>query len=195
MPDYVLEIHTDKKRLLKRVPEEFVPYRAYFRCFGEYKELKKKARRLRRKGWVTLLYSKQHARSDTYRAEFFNANPPDEKGRYQCVYCGRRQSHDKITVDHVISVGSAKKSGGRGLGGRDVNDISNLVPACSRCNMRKGADSSLIWRLKARLGKHPAWHWIRRGIIAIVFFALIVLAVKLGLIQYLIDLFRGNITW
>lgn len=42
----------------------------------------------------------------------------------RCAYCG---SEEKMTRDHVIPL----SRGG-------TNDISNLVPACLRCNLRKG---------------------------------------------------------
>ena len=186
---YCLEIHTKKRRMLKRVPEEFQPYKTYYRTFGEYKELKKKARKLRRKGWRTSMYSDQFARSSTYREMFFAYNAPDQDGKYQCVYCGRRLPKEKIVVDHVISVGAAKSGRGRGLHGKSVNDLSKLVPACERCNMRKGSNGGL-WPLKARLGRHPAWFPIKRTIILLIIVAVVTFFIASGYGGTMMDYFR-----
>ena len=186
---YCLEIHTKKRRLLKRVPEEFQPYKTYFRTFGEYRDLKKKGRKLRRRGWRTTMYSDQSARSSTYREMFFAYNAPDQDGKYQCVYCGRRLPKDKIVVDHVISVGAAKSGRERGLHGKSVNDLSNLVPACDRCNMRKGSKAGL-WPLKARLGKNPAWFPIRRTIILLIIVAVVTFLITSGYGEMLMNYIR-----
>ena len=46
---------------------------------------------------------------------------------YTCQYCGSGFSPDKLTFDHMIPV----RYGGR-------KDWENIVPACVRCNRRKG---------------------------------------------------------
>ena len=43
-----------------------------------------------------------------------------------------------------------------------VNDVKNLVPACSGCNRKKGAKLGR-WITKARLGKHRSY-WIARNV-------------------------------
>jgi hypothetical protein len=47
---------------------------------------------------------------------------------FQCVYCGRTAKEAVLEVDHVIPIAD---------GG--TNDENNLVPACVKCNMGKGA--------------------------------------------------------
>ena len=46
---------------------------------------------------------------------------------YRCVYCGRVQPPEELTLDHV----QARSRGGDRSGG-------NLVTACRACNLRKG---------------------------------------------------------
>lgn len=46
---------------------------------------------------------------------------------YRCVYCGRVQAPEELTLDHV----QARSRGGDRSGG-------NLVTACRACNLRKG---------------------------------------------------------
>ena len=55
-----------------------------------------------------------------------------------CVYCGRQAD----TVDHVLPVR---------LGGTSILD--NLVPACRRCNLSRGA----------KLGNARRWHGSAAG--------------------------------
>lgn len=49
----------------------------------------------------------------------------------ECAYCG---SKEKLTVDHVIPL----YKGG-------PNDISNLIPACKRCNCSKNKSDVIDW--------------------------------------------------
>ena len=49
-----------------------------------------------------------------------------------CVYCGTALTPEEGTEDHVVPL----SKGGR-------NHISNVVLACSPCNVRKGND---MWR-------------------------------------------------
>lgn len=37
-----------------------------------------------------------------YRKRYFEQYPPDRKGLYQCVYCGRKYPQKWITIDHII---------------------------------------------------------------------------------------------
>ena len=48
----------------------------------------------------------------------------------ECVYCGGKATD----IDHVVPI----KSGGG-------NFYGNLVPACHRCNISKGAKSMMVW--------------------------------------------------
>ena len=160
---YVLEIHPGRR---KRKPfgSEYAPYRTYWKYTGSKEDVTARQKKLRRKGYKTLTYPGKVGRSSNYRAVYFQAHEPDITGRYQCVYCGRRQPKEKITIDHVIPIGVAKKS--RHLQKKfeytGINTPSNLVASCARCNKRKGASYSVIWRLRARLGRHPWYFRIRR---------------------------------
>ena len=51
---------------------------------------------------------------------------------YRCVYCGVVDA--KLHADHVVPL----SRGGR-------HDISNIVPACARCNCSKGAKPLVLW--------------------------------------------------
>lgn len=97
-------------------------------------------------------------RSSNYRTLFFQNVPPDFGNFYFCVYCGLPYSKKHITVDHLIPIGAVKdnlkmqhKLKRMGIPG--INDCSNLVPACRRCNQRKGKKMG-IWLLRARIGRH-----------------------------------------
>jgi 5-methylcytosine-specific restriction endonuclease McrA len=50
-----------------------------------------------------------------------------ERDEYRCAYCGRRCSHDKATVDHVLP----QAQGG-------LWTYRNCVTSCRECNGRKG---------------------------------------------------------
>lgn len=52
-----------------------------------------------------------------------NRNRIYRRDNYQCVYCGSRK---ELTLDHVIP----KSRGG-------LNDWTNLVTSCSKCNIKK----------------------------------------------------------
>lgn len=78
------------------------------------------------------------------------------KSHGRCWYCGERLRIETFHVDHVVPRA-------RGGGG----ELVNLVPACIRCNLRKGArDLETFRALEARrLGKRPgrlAWLGVGR---------------------------------
>lgn len=108
-----------------------------------------------------------YTRSRDYRKKFVADNP----GPWRCRYCHKLlKGASDMTVDHVIPVAAfngnsrlrgwyyRRKLDKQGI--TDVNDPRNLVPACKRCNSRKGQKTG-IWVLKADLGAHPAY-WIAR---------------------------------
>lgn len=104
-----------------------------------------------------------YTRGTHYRSDFFKHN----KGIfgnykiYHCAYCGKIQSYKKITVDHLIPVnkvlhGKHKKYWRKRLKRmmiNDVNDYRNLVPACKRCNSKKGTKTG-FWILRGKVGKN-----------------------------------------
>lgn len=110
----------------------------------------------------------EYNRSKDYRQKFIRMHPPDKHGKYRCVYCGKRIKKDEMQVDHVIPVGAMRRhrllrthlKGG-------VNDISNLVPSCRKCNLKKSSKTWLHYRIRARLGSHEGY-WAFRKILRIV---------------------------
>lgn len=59
-----------------------------------------------------------------------------KRDNYQCVYCGSRK---ELTLDHVIP----KSRGG-------LNDWTNLVTSCSKCNVKKADRTPEEARMKMR---------------------------------------------
>ena len=113
-------------------------------------------------------------RSSNYRQKAFDSWTPLRDGRYRCVYCGRKLDKDHVEVDHLYPVGAVKrnfrlqkrlKTAGRG----SVNDVDNLVPACSGCNRRKGMKMGK-WIIKGKLGRHPVYWKVRLVLIIITIF-------------------------
>lgn len=90
----------------------------------------------RRKHLTVNIIENKYIRSSKYRSVYFHAYPSDT-GVYRCVYCGKRMSKDKITVDHVIPIQKVQKSDFyKNLlvtcGIDSVNDPKNLAPACEK---------------------------------------------------------------
>lgn len=83
-------------------------------------------------------------------------------GRYRCAYCGRKLAREKITIDHIFPVHCmeeypAVRRRAALFGIRGSNDLKNLVPACRRCNLRKGPRMGW-WIIKGFLGR-TWWYW------------------------------------
>ncbi|MCF0106172.1 MAG: HNH endonuclease [Holdemanella sp.] len=114
------------------------------------------------------LYKKEegYARSSNYADAFFAGNTGfrGDGETYRCSYCGRiiRRSKGEVTVDHLIPVkGVANTSfwhkrvrqymDRKGI--RDINQIENLVPACSHCNLSKGSRMG-FWIIRGYLGRN-----------------------------------------
>ena len=66
-----------------------------------------------------------------YREKWFQANPPDWRGRYKCVKCHKKFYKNQIEIDHRIP----KRKGG-------TDDLWNLQPMCRHCNRSKGKNQS-----------------------------------------------------
>lgn len=95
---------------------------------------------------------KNFKRSESYRRDFIRHNPP-RNGRYRCVYCGRQVKTDHMQVDHVIAVKRVEKNPlYRCCIHEDINELSNLVPACPKCN-RKKSDKGGLWILRGKFWK------------------------------------------
>jgi 5-methylcytosine-specific restriction endonuclease McrA len=60
----------------------------------------------------------------------------------KCYYCARPLRKGQFTIDHVVP-----KSDGGG------NGVKNMVPACRKCNLKKGSYSA--YEFCIRFGKMP----------------------------------------
>lgn len=121
-------------------------------------------------------------RSANYRCNFFKANKGlrGHRKHYHCSYCGRIKKKDDITVDHLIPVNKVLKGCHKRFwkmvlrlnGINDINDTRNLVPACRKCNSRKGANTG-IWIIRGLIGRHFGFWWIEKPVkwLLIVIFA------------------------
>ncbi|MDD3414247.1 MAG: HNH endonuclease signature motif containing protein [Lachnospiraceae bacterium] len=85
---------------------------------------------------------KEFLRNSSYRKTFYDSMPLFIGKYYICAYCGRLLKKEQCTVDHIYPVDKVAHS--RSLqkelqkyGTNDVNDFSNLVAACRRCNSHK----------------------------------------------------------
>ncbi len=107
-------------------------------------------------------------RGSSYRRDFFANNKPiDKYGRYRCVYCGRKLRPERITVDHIYPIGAVrsnirlqKRLNKKGI--YNINDVKNLVPACMKCNKKKGTQMG-SWLIRAQIGKNEIIWKIRIG--------------------------------
>jgi 5-methylcytosine-specific restriction endonuclease McrA len=57
-----------------------------------------------------------------------------EEWNYECAYCGIKERHKELTLDHIIPI----KKGGD-------DSYSNLIPACRSCNLSKGHSGVRQW--------------------------------------------------
>lgn len=94
--------------------------------------------------------NQKYQRSDTYRTEFIRNWPP-RAGKYRCVYCGRKISKNDMEVDHIVPVKAASHNFLYRLmvPPEGVNSLSNLVPACHKCNRRKGSKCG-FWLIRGK---------------------------------------------
>lgn len=114
-------------------------------------------------------------RSETYRTDFIRHNPP-KHGLYFCVYCGRPIKKEKMQVDHIIAIHLARKNRlYRSLIHEDINELSNLAPACRKCNRRK-SDKGGLWVLRGKFWKIclPIHIGLQLGVAALFVFGILV---------------------
>lgn len=57
--------------------------------------------------------------------------------KFKCAYCGKSIFEGKLTKDHVLAI---SKNG--------LNTKSNVIPACTTCNISKGAKPVYDWYKK-----------------------------------------------
>jgi 5-methylcytosine-specific restriction endonuclease McrA len=64
------------------------------------------------------------------RRAWLKANPPNHQGYYVCAICGRWVHESEVEVDHILA--RTRRP--------DLRfDHTNLQPAHSRCNTKKGS--------------------------------------------------------
>lgn len=139
----------EEKVWRKEIPKEEVP--DYMREYGERKKLH------------IFTDEPEWSRGSGYRVKFLRLH--GREGTFRCVYCGKKLDTYSLTVDHLYPIGYVNGSPKsrrhrerlREKGIRNINQLSNLVPACARCNSRKGKKTG-IWILRGKLGSHP-WFW------------------------------------
>lgn len=112
-------------------------------------------------------------RSANYRCNFFKVNKGlrGRRKHYHCSYCGKIKKKDDITVDHLIPVNKVLKGRHKRFwkmvlrfnGINDINDTRNLVPACRKCNSRKGTNTG-IWILRGLVGRHFGFWCIEKPV-------------------------------
>lgn len=98
------------------------------------------------------------SRNASYRKQFWKHAKPIWGESYLCAYCGRLLKKGTLTVDHLYPVGKAQKSIMaqkmlRLIGLNNINSYKNLVPACVKCNQKKGQKTGL-WLLRGIIGRH-----------------------------------------
>lgn len=136
-------------------------------------------------------------RNNRYRKDFFDNNHPVLSGKYYfCAYCGKPVSKKEVTVDHLIPVHKTETSLKmqrklKRMGYRSVNDPKNLVPACRRCNTKKGTKTGL-WLIRGRIGRiqilwYPVWA-IRIAVSLAVIYCVHRLLVSIGFFDAIICL-------
>lgn len=119
----------------------------------------------------------KYKRDETYRTRYIAAHPPN-RGKYRCVYCGRRITKDKMQVDHVIAVNRVKRNWMYRLCvPNGINDLDNLVCSCRKCNLRK-RDKGGIWAIRGHFWKIclPIYTVLRLLLVAAIVFAVLALA-------------------
>lgn len=136
-------------------------------------------------------------RSTTYRKEYFEKHKPEKRNKYRCAYCGYLYPKSQITIDHIRSVHSAKKSFFLRMylkmrGYKSINDLRNLVPACEKCNKKKGAKGG-FWICKGILGRHKSYWIIRRLLFICIIIATIYLICKTHIYTNIYEFVKGGV--
>ena len=134
----------------------------YFEQILEEDEARLLKKKCKKKGYEVFMYNAKYRRGRGVRRKFLKDNPGPI---YRCVYCGKKIRTDNMEVDHLIPVSKIKKSKFwqrklKKLGCESINDPNNLVPACFRCNRKKGNKLG-IWYYIGQLGRKPYFWMIR----------------------------------
>ena len=80
---------------------------------------------------------KSHSKRMSTRRVWFENNPPDENGRWECYLqisglCPRKLTKELLTMEHVEPRSKAPEKKYR---------VENIKPSCSFCNRSKGSRS------------------------------------------------------
>lgn len=76
-----------------------------------------------------------------------------EEWNHQCAYCGIKERHKELTIDHVLPI----KKGGD-------DSYTNLVPACRSCNLSKGHAGVRQWYFDHEEYSLERWNKIKQHI-------------------------------
>ena len=169
------------KKKGKRFPKDvFRGFENSKTCYFAYmpkRQAEKSVKKAIKMGFQARCFDEKYERSPKYRYNFIKNNPP-VNGYYRCAYCGRKMRKDDMEVDHILPVSKAKEyEWVRKKLKKGVNDLSNLVPSCHRCNMKKLDSISLRWRVKAELGRHIEY-WGARKVVWLVVLIIVVAIVS-----------------
>ena len=74
-----------------------------------------------------------HYEKVPHRTVVFSRRNLWKRDRYRCQYCGKRPSHDEVSVDHVVP----KAIWNRQNHSKSVTCFENCVLACVECNKKK----------------------------------------------------------
>lgn len=153
------------------------------------KQLKKFCKSKKIKFEINNKYGK---RSSAYRDIFYKNVKPVIPNRYFCAYCGRFLKISDVTVDHLYPVGEVNKSIKlqdklKKIGAKSVNDYQNLVPACRKCNIKKGKKMG-YWIFKGQIGRNQkVWLiiWPIRILLLAAFIMLVIVLYGWFVLQFL----------
>ena len=111
---------------------------------------------------------------------FFLAKPDNIWKISMCIVEGKKQRKKSqliIFPVHEMEQSVTVRRSAALFGIRGSNDLKNLVPACRKCNLRKGTRMGW-WIIKGFLGR-MSWYWPMRKMIRIVIFLSIVYIVAI----------------
>lgn len=99
-----------------------------------------------------------YVRSNNYRKKFIKQYEKQKGKYYRCAYCGKKIEENKMTVDHIIPIDKVQhhwiyRKLMKISGVTNINDVSNLTPACEHCNKRKGRKINLRYYIRGIIGR------------------------------------------
>lgn len=123
-------------------------------------------------------HDQQFSRASNYRNIFFDCHPGySNKNLYQCAYCGKFMTAEKVSVDHLFPIAKARSNKFnqfmlKKLDIENINQKENLVASCKRCNQKKGSKTG-IWVVRGWLGRYLIF-WIIVWSLYLIFFVLVI---------------------